>query len=235
MSALPGEHYCKNHQGYLGHYDPKNCTVCRLQGEISRFQAGSGEPVGGDVKTEFNRYKRAVITGAQRDKVDVDTRFSFADFHAGYRAGRWSSNHPTTQPGQQGSVPKGENDFGLDARYFHEKLRLILRDINSYTPTEMARALGRLAVTANPETMREPEFNVGDLINQTKYRDSTPQPEVEQETDTESYKHTLRHTIALIEAECEKCGQDRIGDVVWFETDIDRLKELLEKVHLLAK
>lgn len=54
----------------------------------------------------------------------------------------------THQPAQQGSVPKGENDFGLDARYFHEKLRLILRDINSYTPTEMARALGRLAITA---------------------------------------------------------------------------------------
>jgi hypothetical protein len=73
-------------------------------------------------------------------------------------------------------VPKGENDFGLDARYFHEKLSLILRGINSYTPTEMARALGRLAITANPETMREPEFNISDLIDQPKYRDATPQP-----------------------------------------------------------
>lgn len=79
---------------------------------------------------------------------------------------------------QQGSLPKGENDLGLDARYFHEKLSLILRDINSYTPTEMARALGRLAITANPETMREPEFSIRDLIDDPKYRDTQPQPAV---------------------------------------------------------
>lgn len=29
--ALPGENYCKGHQGNHSHYDPKNCTVCRLQ------------------------------------------------------------------------------------------------------------------------------------------------------------------------------------------------------------
>ena len=81
------------------------------------------------------------------------------------------------QPAQQGSVSEGENDFGLDARYFHGKLSLILRDINSYTPTEIARALGRLAITANPETMREPEFSIRDLIDEPKYRDPTPQPE----------------------------------------------------------
>lgn len=75
---------------------------------------------------------------------------------------------------QEGGIPKGENDFGLDARYFHEKLRLILRDIGSYTPTEMARALGRMAVTASAETMREPEFNIGDLIDEPKYLDTSP-------------------------------------------------------------
>lgn len=78
--------------------------------------------------------------------------------------------------GDAGGVPKGTNDFGLDAGYFHGKLRLILRDINSYTPTEMARALGRLAITANSETMREPELNVGALIDEPRYRDATPQP-----------------------------------------------------------
>lgn len=28
--ALPGEHYCAKHQGNHSHYDPRNCTVCRL-------------------------------------------------------------------------------------------------------------------------------------------------------------------------------------------------------------
>ena len=50
------------------------------------------ELLGGDVTTEFKHYKRAVITGAQRDKVEVDKNFSFADFHAGYRAGFWAPN-----------------------------------------------------------------------------------------------------------------------------------------------
>lgn len=88
----------------------------------------------------------------------------------------WYCQPLYTNPAKAQGVPDGENDFGLDARYFHEKLRLILRDINSYTPTEMARALGRLAVTANSETMREPEFNIGDLIDEPRYRDSTTPP-----------------------------------------------------------
>lgn len=29
--ALPGEHLCKEHQGNHSHYDPHNCTVCRLR------------------------------------------------------------------------------------------------------------------------------------------------------------------------------------------------------------
>jgi hypothetical protein len=53
------------------------------------------ELLGGDVTTEFKRYKHAVITGAQRDKVEVDKNFSFADFHAGYRAGFWAPNPAT--------------------------------------------------------------------------------------------------------------------------------------------
>ncbi len=121
---------------------------------------------------------------------------------------RASRNMDALKSAQQGSVPKGENDFGLDARYFHEKLRLILRGINSYTPTEMARALGRLAITANPETMREPEFNISDLIDQPKYRDATPQPQADgwrKEieailADYESYQW------ATVDGVCEGCG-----------------------------
>lgn len=29
-AALPGQHYCKAHQGNHSHYDPQNCTVCVL-------------------------------------------------------------------------------------------------------------------------------------------------------------------------------------------------------------
>lgn len=28
--ALPGQHYCKPHQGNHSHYSPDNCAVCRL-------------------------------------------------------------------------------------------------------------------------------------------------------------------------------------------------------------
>lgn len=32
--ALPGEHYCLSHQGNHSHYDPHNCTVCRLRAAL---------------------------------------------------------------------------------------------------------------------------------------------------------------------------------------------------------
>lgn len=55
------------------------------------------EQVSSDVQSEFQRYKRAVITGAKRDKVEVDQTFCFADFHAGYRAGYWSPSRPAVR------------------------------------------------------------------------------------------------------------------------------------------
>lgn len=30
MSALPGNHYCREHQGNSSHYDPQNCEMCNL-------------------------------------------------------------------------------------------------------------------------------------------------------------------------------------------------------------
>ena len=32
--ALPGEHLCLDHQGNTSHYDPKNCTICKLQAQL---------------------------------------------------------------------------------------------------------------------------------------------------------------------------------------------------------
>lgn len=34
--ALPGEHYCLEHQGNHSHYAPHNCTVCQLQEKLDR-------------------------------------------------------------------------------------------------------------------------------------------------------------------------------------------------------
>lgn len=50
------------------------------------------------------------------------------------------------------------NEFGLDARYFHERLARTLRDIERFHPDELARELVRTALTANPEVLSEQEF-----------------------------------------------------------------------------
>ncbi len=43
-----------------------------------------------------------------------------------------------------------DNNYGLDSRYFKEKLSLIVRDAGNYTPAEMYRELTRLAEVARP-------------------------------------------------------------------------------------
>ena len=50
------------------------------------------------------------------------------------------------------------NINGLDANYFAKKLKLIHRDINDYTPRELARELARLSRTADKNVLHEPEF-----------------------------------------------------------------------------
>lgn len=51
------------------------------------------------------------------------------------------------------------NNYGLDVNYFTEKLSLLIRDMDRYTPAEMARALARLSVAADPAVINEPEFS----------------------------------------------------------------------------
>jgi len=51
-----------------------------------------------------------------------------------------------------------KNQYGLDVSYFESKLSMILRDLNQYTPSEMAREMARLSVVANPAVLNEPEF-----------------------------------------------------------------------------
>lgn len=42
-----------------------------------------------------------------------------------------------------------KNEHGLDANYFARDLERVLRDINSYTPDDLARKLARLAMVAD--------------------------------------------------------------------------------------
>jgi hypothetical protein len=50
----------------------------------------------------------------------------------------------------------GKNEYGLDTHYIGKNLKILLRDIKSYKPSEMRRALLRLAETLNkPETHKE--------------------------------------------------------------------------------
>ena len=46
------------------------------------------------------------------------------------------------------------NRFGLDARYFKEKLEQLARNAENYAPDEMARALERLRATAQFQQVR---------------------------------------------------------------------------------
>lgn len=48
------------------------------------------------------------------------------------------------------------NQYGLDAHYFKKKLKKILEGVDNYTPKEVARALVRLACTADEnEALKE--------------------------------------------------------------------------------
>lgn len=62
------------------------------------------------------------------------------------------------------SKPLPVNRYGVDRDYFTKKLEILIRDMRDYTPAELARSLGRLAMTADSETMREPEFNAAPAV-----------------------------------------------------------------------
>ena len=49
------------------------------------------------------------------------------------------------------------NEFGLDSRYFSEKLGQLARDADRYKPDEMRRALNRLASVCSPDSSASPD------------------------------------------------------------------------------
>lgn len=49
------------------------------------------------------------------------------------------------------------NRYGLDVRYYREKLSQLIRDADNYTPEEMSRALFRLAGACLPRGHQYPQ------------------------------------------------------------------------------
>lgn len=50
------------------------------------------------------------------------------------------------------------NEYGLDTNYFTDKLTRIIRDISRYRPSELARELLRMSLTADDNVIKEKEF-----------------------------------------------------------------------------
>jgi hypothetical protein len=50
------------------------------------------------------------------------------------------------------------NPYGLDSRYFKEKLGMLVRDADSYTPEGMQLALQRLAEVAGSQVTIKPKY-----------------------------------------------------------------------------
>lgn len=51
-----------------------------------------------------------------------------------------------------------KNEWGLDTGYFRRYFELMVRDVNNYTPDEMARSLARMSVVADEKVLLESEF-----------------------------------------------------------------------------
>lgn len=54
---------------------------------------------------------------------------------------------------------KGRNRYGLDVHYIGKNLKILLRDIDDYKPSEMRRALTRLAGTLNGVELQRAEID----------------------------------------------------------------------------
>lgn len=47
-----------------------------------------------------------------------------------------------------------KNNFGLDVSYFEKKLKLLVRDVKYYSPTELQNELLRMAETAGADVSK---------------------------------------------------------------------------------
>lgn len=83
--------------------------------------------------------------------------------------------------------PLTMNRYGVDRDYFTKKLEILIRDMDNYTPAELARSLGRLAMTADSETMQESEFNAAQAVQGGGEPDWTESATL----DSEAWKNPL--------------------------------------------
>jgi len=104
--ALPGEHYCENHQGNHSHYASHNCTVCKLEAQKTRSQEhyikllkelqyrnSELEVENDDLKTEIhikaerirrwrevgNKMVSAIRSGLSQDELEAMEEFEMLD------------------------------------------------------------------------------------------------------------------------------------------------------------
>lgn len=57
-------------------------------------------------------------------------------------------------------VENGKNRYGVDVSYFRNLInRELNRGLQDYRPDELARVFARMAMTADPEVLKEPEFS----------------------------------------------------------------------------
>jgi hypothetical protein len=62
---------------------------------------------------------------------------------------------------------QGTNRYGLDVAYFRKTInRELNRDLRSFMPSELARVLARLSVTADKQVIHEPEFSEAHNLEQ---------------------------------------------------------------------
>jgi hypothetical protein len=57
-------------------------------------------------------------------------------------------------------IENGKNRYGVDISYFRNLInRELNRGLQDYRPDELARVFARMAMAADPEVLKEPEFN----------------------------------------------------------------------------
>jgi septal ring factor EnvC (AmiA/AmiB activator) len=62
---------------------------------------------------------------------------------------------------------QGTNRYGLDVAYFRKTInRELNRDLRGFMPSELARVLARLSVTADKQVIHEPEFSEAHNLEQ---------------------------------------------------------------------
>jgi len=95
------------------------------------------------------------------------------------------------------------NCYGLDAHYFKEKLSLIVRDINSYTPEELKRELEKLVnVLDRGEVNKHTEDELPTRYSTVAYMDVLAFSDLEHEMYCNKIENVLGGLSFVNSVEC---------------------------------